>query len=164
MLLTGAEAQEALANRWKLLGVSYRTLGTDCFYTKPDNPDYDSFIRFGCSCMDASVFLLSNASFDISRRESLMSEIRRIGLYCKKKELTAAERSNLTAWCREICDEYMEYSVFFGLQEGRNLKNNMTALRDRLQAEGHSGDVSRLESMIDKVHHILKQEESRNGI
>ena len=164
MLLTGAEAREALANRWKLLGVSYRTLGTDCFYTKPDNPDYDSFIRFGCSCMDASVFLLSNASFDISRRESLMSEIRRIGLYCKKKELTAAERRNLTAWCREICDEYMEYSVFFGLQEGRNLKNNMTALRDRLQAEGHSGDVSRLESMIDKVHHILKQEESRNGI
>lgn len=125
------EQKKKYKENWKLVAVSYRTICADCFYMDKifDNSSIcDSAIDFGCASIDTSVGMLCNPDIEQSEREILMSMIRRIGIYCKKRDLADEQIEEIKHWIQDAFRKYNAKKMFYGEREGKNLYENIHLL------------------------------------
>ena len=111
-----------IVDKIKALGVSYRTISSDCYYIG------DDAIKFGCKSIDIALEILSDKR--ISEKEQLSTLIRKIGIYLKNKEEKHLE--DILKWCEKAEKEYLNNKEFFGEKIKKDLLCNINKFKENL--------------------------------
>ena len=134
----------SLIDQWNRVAIGFRNVGSDMFHLsrilknsseKNLKHRLEKMLEFGCTVQDIAVDMADAKFMGSFRKESIITNGNRIGMYLLKDRLEVCEIENLIEKSISTITTYNREALLYGPREGGKIRDNIGSLLTRAKKE-----------------------------